>query len=96
MRIEPDRSHPGEMVRDAKSPKEVSHAGVPFAAARNIEDRASLSGEALSVSALEAQALAQPEIRQRKVDSLRDAMEKCEYRIDSGSLAKAIVEHQKR
>ena len=53
------------------------------------EDRATLSGD--SVAALAARALASGEIRQDKVEALRQAIENGEYRIEPSLIAEAMI-----
>ncbi len=65
-------------------------------AAPNVEDKASLSVDALSVSSLAAQALSAPSVRQDKVDALRQAVQSGEYKPDAEKTAQAILEQNKR
>ena len=53
------------------------------------EDRATLSGD--SVTTLTAKALAAGEIRQDKVEALRQAIENGEYRIEPSKIAEAMI-----
>ena len=53
------------------------------------EDRATLSGD--SATALAAKALAVGEIRQDKVEALRQAIENGEYRIEPSRIAEAMI-----
>jgi negative regulator of flagellin synthesis FlgM len=59
----------------------------------NVEDKASLSVDSLSVSALEAQAMNAPEIRQDKVEALRQSIQNGEYKVEPEKIARAILEH---
>lgn len=61
----------------------------------NIEDKATLSSDALDTSALEAQALASPEIRQDKVDALRQQVQNGQYKVDADEIAKSILKYNK-
>jgi len=53
------------------------------------EDRATLSGD--SVTVLAAKALAAGEILQDKVEALRQAIENGEYRIEPSKIAEAMI-----
>lgn len=54
-------------------------------------DRARFSFDNTRVRALEAQVLAQPEIRQERVDALRQAVGKGEYAVSDGQVADAML-----
>jgi negative regulator of flagellin synthesis FlgM len=62
----------------------------------NVEDKASLSVDTLSVSSLATQALAAPSVRQEKVEALRQAVQNGEYKIEPEKVAQAILEQNKR
>ena len=70
-------------------------AGSKALSAPRIEDKASLSLDTLSISSLEAQALAAPPVRQDKVDALRQAIQNGDYKVEPDKIAQAILE-QKR
>ncbi|HEY1271181.1 MAG TPA: flagellar biosynthesis anti-sigma factor FlgM [Terriglobales bacterium] len=57
------------------------------------EDQAQLSGAHVQVAALAAQASQLPEIRQERIQALRDAVESGHYRADAQKIAGALVEH---
>ncbi len=54
-------------------------------------DQASFSFDPARVQALEAQVLAQPEIRQAKVEALQQAIGKGEYSVSAGQVADAMA-----
>jgi len=60
--------------------------------AGNIEDRASLNDSA-SVSSLQQQALALPEVRQDKVDALKTQIQSGQYSHDPAETANAMREN---
>jgi negative regulator of flagellin synthesis FlgM len=68
-------------------------AGSKAPSTPNVEDKASLSVDSLSVSALEAQAMNAPEIRQDKVEALRQSIQNGEYKVEPEKIARAILEH---
>jgi flagellar biosynthesis anti-sigma factor FlgM len=57
------------------------------------EDQAQLSGAHLQVAALAAQAAALPEVRQERVQALRQAIQSGQYRSDAQKLAGALISH---
>jgi negative regulator of flagellin synthesis FlgM len=61
------------------------------ASSSGVEDKASLSADALSVSSLEAQVLASPEVRQDKVAALRQSIQNGTYRVEPDKIAQAIL-----
>ena len=62
----------------------------------SVEDKASLSTDALSISALEAQAMATPPIRQDRVEALRQSIQNGDYRVEADKIAHAILEQNQR
>lgn len=80
------------LERDDKTRK----AGSKAASTPNVEDKASLSTDALSISALEAQAMNMPAIRQDKVEALRQSIQNGDYRIEADKISHAILEHNQR
>jgi negative regulator of flagellin synthesis FlgM len=63
--------------------------------AANIEDKATLSSEALDITSLEAQVHATPEVRHDKVEALRQQVQNGQYKVDPDQIAKAILKHNK-
>jgi len=57
----------------------------------NSLDKARLSFDQARVQSLESQVLAQPEVRQEKVDLLRQAVGKGEYAVSEGQIADAMI-----
>jgi flagellar biosynthesis anti-sigma factor FlgM len=58
------------------------------------EDRTTLHSDSTTVQALTSQALNSPEVRQGKVDALRQSVRTGEYKIDATKIAAAIVESE--
>ena len=56
-----------------------------------VPDKAHFSFDQTRVSALKNQALAQPEVRQQRVDLLRQSLGKGEYSVTDTQLADAII-----
>ncbi len=71
-------------------------AGAKAASTPSVEDKASLSVDTLSLSSLEAKALSAPEIRQDKVDALRQAVQNGDYKVEADKVARAILDQNSR
>ena len=56
------------------------------------EDKATLSTDKASVDALAAQALSSPEIRQDKVEALRQAIKSGQYKLEPDGIADAMIQ----
>jgi negative regulator of flagellin synthesis FlgM len=56
------------------------------------EDRATLTSDSTSVGSLVSAALSSPEIRQDKVDSLRQAINSGQYDLDPAKIAASMVD----
>ncbi len=56
------------------------------------EDRATLTSDSTSVGSLVSAALSSPEIRQDKVDSLRQAISSGQYDLDPAKIAASMVD----
>jgi flagellar biosynthesis anti-sigma factor FlgM len=73
----------------------TGRAGQPPAAERATDsaapDQARFSFDQTRVRALEGQVLAQPEVRQQKVELLRQALGKGEYAVSDGQVAEALL-----
>lgn len=54
-------------------------------------DKARFSFDQTRVSSLTREVMAQPEVRQQKVDLLRQAIGKGEYAVNDGQVAEAII-----
>lgn len=55
------------------------------------EDKATLSTDLASIQALTAKALSVAEIRQDRVDALRQSIQNGEYKIDPAQVAEALI-----
>ena len=60
------------------------------------EDRISFHSGSLSVQSLTNQALNSPQIRQDKVDALRQSVTSGTYKPDASSTAGAMIEHDQK
>lgn len=57
------------------------------------EDKTTLSGDSASVKALTAKAMQSAEIRQDKVEALRQAIQNGDYKIEPDKIAEAMMRH---
>ncbi|MGA7566242.1 MAG: flagellar biosynthesis anti-sigma factor FlgM [Terriglobales bacterium] len=66
-------------------------AGTVATSSSSAADQASLSFDQARVKSLEAQVLAQPEVRGAKVQSLQQAISSGEYTVSAGQVADAMT-----
>ena len=71
-------------------------AGSKAPSAPNVEDKTSLSVDTLSISSLEARAMTVPQIRQDKVEALRQSIQNGEYRVEPRRSRRAILDRNQR
>jgi len=91
MRIDLNSISLNNIEREDKAKKAAGkHSG-----AANIEDKATLSSDSLDISALKSQALASPEVRQDKVEALRQQVQSGQYKVDADEIAKSILKYNK-
>jgi negative regulator of flagellin synthesis FlgM len=57
------------------------------------EDRATLTSGSTTVSSLVSKALESPEVRQDKVDNLRQAVESGQYKVEPDKIASSILDN---
>lgn len=60
------------------------------------DETGSLSLDKVSILSLEETALASPEVRQERVDALREAIRNSDYSIEPQKIAQAMIEQLKR
>ena len=87
MRIDLNNISLQGLERDDKTRK----AGSKAPSTPNVEDKTSLSVDMLSISSLEARAMSVPQIRQDKVEALRQSIQNGEYRVEPEKIAQAIL-----
>jgi len=91
MRIDLNSISLNNIEREDKTKKAAGkHSGTA-----NIEDKATLSSDSLDISALKSQALASPEVRQDKVEALRQQVQSGQYKVDADEIAKSILKYNK-
>jgi len=71
--------------------KQISQANTTSARVEAAADQAQLSGAHTQVQALAAQASQLPEVREAKVNALRDAVRSGQYRSDPANIAHGLM-----
>ena len=78
------------LVASNMNPKQVSQSGRSSASGAP-EDRVTLASTQATVAAMTAQAMSSPQVRQDKVDALRQAVSNGSYKVDHGKIADSIL-----
>jgi flagellar biosynthesis anti-sigma factor FlgM len=91
MRIDLFNSTASELSSEQTSQK-VSAENAARSGQPNAEDRATLSSDSASVGSLVNTALSSPEVRQDKVDSLKQAVNSGQYDLNPGKIAASIID----
>jgi len=88
MKIDPNSSTPDPIVTQrgsTNSPSSTSQVHKPA------EDTASLSFDRSSVGSLVSQAMTSPEVRQDKVDALRESISRGQFKVEPDKIAEAML-----
>jgi len=94
MRIDPFSSAASQLSSDLSSQRVGAQAAAQSSAKSqgiSNDDRTTLTSDTTSLASLVSTALSSPEVRQGRVDNLRQAISNGEYQIDPSSVAGAIV-----
>ena len=92
MRIDLNQLSLGNVGREVSGKKAAGKASGPVGP----QDKASFSSDSLDIPTLEAQVLASPEVRQDKVEALRQAIQNGQYKVEPDKIAQAIIQHNRR
>jgi negative regulator of flagellin synthesis FlgM len=92
MRIGLNTQVPESVSSERASDSAVSTNAKSAASAQNTD---AFSSDTVSLSALASRALQSPEIRQDRVDSLRQQIESGQYQIDPKAIADAMVNSER-
>ncbi len=92
MRIDLNSASLGGVEREENTKKPSGKAS----GASRTDDKASLSVDTVSIAALTTQALAAPQVRQDRVDALRQAIQSGQYQVDPSQIAQAMLAQNKR
>jgi flagellar biosynthesis anti-sigma factor FlgM len=78
--------------RDDKTRK----AGSKPSSAPSVEDTTSLSVGTLSIASITSKAMTSPQIRQDRVDALRQSIQSGDYKVEADQVAHAILNQNQR
>lgn len=92
MRIDLNQLSLGNVGREVSGKKASGKASEPV----DPEEKASFTSDSLDIPSLEAQVLASPEVRQDKMEALRQAIQNGQYKVEPDKIAQAIIQHNKR
>ena len=95
MRIDPFSSAASQLSSELSS-QQVGTQGRRTRRPQNLkgisnDDRTTLTSDTTSLASLVSTALSSPEVRQGRVDNLRQAISNGEYQVDPSSVAAAMV-----
>ena len=91
MRVDLSNSSAGELSSEL-STQQVSAQNAAQAGNAATEDHATLTSDSASLNSLVSAALASPEVRQDKVDSLRLSVSSGQYELDPAKIAASMVD----
>ena len=93
MRIDLTQSTASQISSET-NPKQVNSGNVGASDLVGGEDRTTLISAQQSLSALVSTAMSSPEIRQNRVDSLKQAIDSGNYQLDPDSIASSMIDEQ--
>ena len=93
MRIDLTNSAASQLAGESDMQK-VNSGNVQAANASGSEDRATLTSDSSSVQSLVSTAMNSPEVRQDKVDSLQQAVNSGQYKLDPAGIAASMLDEQ--
>jgi flagellar biosynthesis anti-sigma factor FlgM len=79
-------------IASEQSAQQVNAPNTSKSGLSNEEDRATLTSDSTSVGSLVSTALNSPELRQDKINSLRQAIGSGQYDLDPGKIAASMVD----
>ena len=94
MRIDPSNSAASQLSSDLSSQQVGTRAGAASSAKSqgiSDDDRTTLTSDTASLASLVSAALSSPDVRQGRVDNLRQAISNGEYQVDPSNVAAAMV-----
>jgi len=81
-------------ISNEQSSQQVSAQNAAKSGQSDVQDRATLTSDTTSIGSLVNTALKSPEVRQDKVDSLRQAISSGQYELDPNKIAASILDEQ--
>jgi negative regulator of flagellin synthesis FlgM len=91
MRIDLTQAAASQIATEPNS-NQVSAANTAASGLADGEDRTTLTSGSQSLASLVGNAMSSPEIRQDKVDSLTQAVNSGQYRLDPGKIASSMLD----
>jgi len=91
MRIDLNQAAASQIASET-SPKQVNAENVAASDPGAADDRTTLTSTQQSLSALVSTAMSSPEIRQDRVDSLKQAIDNRTYELDPGKIASSMID----
>jgi negative regulator of flagellin synthesis FlgM len=90
MRI--DLNQAASQIANESNPKPVDAENVAASDLANSDDRTTLTSTQQSLNALVSTAMSSPEVRQDRVDSLKQAISDGTYELDPEQIASSMIE----
>ncbi len=91
MRIDLTQAAASQIATEANA-KQVSAQNAPASGLAGGEDRTTLTSDTQSLSSLVSTAMNSPEIRQDKVDSLKQSVSNGTYQLDPSKIAASMID----
>jgi len=93
MRIDLNQVAASQIASEA-SPKQVNAENTAASDLANVSDRTTLTSTQQSLNTLVSTAMSSPEIRQDRVDSLKQAISNGTYELDPKKIASSMIDEQ--
>ena len=93
MQININQTCSNQVDLEKSSTNKANQPSTSSTASANVVDRASLTNDSTTVSALQQQALAVPDVRQDKVSALKQQIQSGQYDYSPADTAKAMREN---
>jgi negative regulator of flagellin synthesis FlgM len=93
MRIDLNQAAASQIASEA-SPKQVNAENAATSGLAGSEDRTTLTSTQQSLNALVSTAMSSPEIRQDRVDNLKQAIGNGTYELDPEKIASSMIDEQ--
>jgi negative regulator of flagellin synthesis FlgM len=93
MRIDLTQSTASQITSE-QNPKQVNAENVSATGIAGSEDRTTFTSNQQSLSALVSSAMSSPQIRQDRVDSLKQAVSNGQYELDPDKIASSMIDER--
>ena len=91
MRIDPFNSTASQVSNEPAS-QQVAAQNAALSSSEGAGDRTTLTSDSASLSSLVGKALSSPEVRQDRVDSLKQSVSSGNYNLDPGKIASSMID----